>query len=145
MWVGLGWMLTVSVTGILNGFAEPLYSAWRESVAQQLAGEPMGDLPRDAPIDAKTALEAAYLVDPDARVVSIVSPGGQSGAPGHYVVWVDDSRPGRSMSRPVLVHAQTGWINVSYQLPWYLKALQLSQRIHDALLPSALRPERLAR
>ncbi|HWK51842.1 MAG TPA: hypothetical protein VNR40_18240 [Steroidobacter sp.] len=137
-------MLTVSVTSILNGFAEPLYSAWRESVVRKLAGEPMGDLPRDAPIDAKAALEAAYLVDPDARVVSIVPPGGQGGAPGHYVVWVDDSRLGRSMSRPVLVHAQTGWINVSYQLPWYLKVLQLSQRLHDAVLPSALWPERVA-
>ncbi len=137
-------MLVVSITGISSMFAEPLYSAWRESVVQQLAGEPMGDLLRGASIDPQTALEAAHLVDPDARVVSLVPPGAQGGAPGHYVVWVDDSRIGRSMSRPILVHAQTGWIKAPYQLPWYLKLLQMSRQLHDAVTPSALRFERVA-
>jgi hypothetical protein len=126
-----GWVLVVSVTGIMNAFTVPLYSAWRQSVVQQLAGEPMGKLPTSEPIGPQAALEAAYMVDPDSRMVRIVPPGGWQGAPGHYVVWVQGATPVQSkLFRPILVHAQTGWVNLSHDPPWYLKTLQISRPLH---------------
>lgn len=129
--VTLGWVFVVSVTGIMNAFTVPLYSAWRQSAVQELAGEPMAKLDTSESIGPQAALEAAYRVDRDSRMVRLVPPGGWQGAPGYYVVWVQGSTPVQSkIFRPILVHAQTGRVNLSHRPPWYLKALQMSRPLH---------------
>lgn len=129
--VTLGWVLVVSITGIMNAFTVPLYAAWRQATVGELAGEFTGKLPHSTPIGPQAALEAAYLAAPESRMVRIVPPGGWQGSPGHWVVWVQGATPvQQKIFRPILVDAQTSEIGQSHAPPWYLQALQMSRPLH---------------
>jgi uncharacterized iron-regulated membrane protein len=63
--------------------------------------------------------------------VSIVYPTSQLGSPVHYLIWTKGTTPLTSkLFTPVLVDARTGALAAVLDLPWYLRALELSRPLH---------------
>jgi uncharacterized iron-regulated membrane protein len=127
----VGWVLVVSVTGVMNAFTVPAYAAWRKQTVPTLVAPYKGAAPEAARISAMQAVEAAHRALPGGRMVRITPPGGKDGSPRHYVVWTQGASPVTSkLFRPILVEAQTGEVVLSAPPPWWLSALQLSRPLH---------------
>lgn len=129
--VTLGWLLVVSITGIMNAFTVPLYAAWQQSTIPKLVAEYAGQAPASSLIGPQAALDMAHAAVPGSRMVRIVPPGGWRGSPRHYVVWTQGATPiSQKIFRPVLVDAETGEVSLRHAPPWYLQALQMSRPLH---------------
>lgn len=126
-----GWVLVVSITGIMNAFTVPAYAAWRRGVLPELVAPHRREVSAARRVGPAAATAAAEAATPGARMVRITAPGARDGAPRHWVVWTQGDRPvTRKLFRPVLVDASTGEVTVSHGPPWWLSALQLSRPLH---------------
>jgi uncharacterized iron-regulated membrane protein len=104
----VGWVLVVSVTGVMNAFTVPAYAAWRKAIVPPLLAPYKGKPPETVRIGPMMATERAQAANPGSRMVRISPPGGRDGSPRHYVVWTEGSTPVTSkLFRPVLVVAST--------------------------------------
>ena len=131
--VVLGWAFAVSLTGLLLGFgtlATGLWSQQQLARAQSMsAGDPIE--PRHPPVDADDALRAALSATPPGwQVSSMLWPGTVYSTPRHYTVLVGGSGLDKRLVRAVLVDASTGEVAGTAGLPWYLKAITLSEPLH---------------
>lgn len=127
----VGWVLVVSVTGVMNAFTVPAYAAWRKTTVPALVSAYRDQPVLSARIDPTRATVLAQNANPGSRMVRITPPGGKDGSPRHYVVWTQGSSPVTSkLFRPILVEAQTGAIVLASGPPWWLSALQLSRPLH---------------
>ena len=126
----VGWVLVVTLTGIMNAFTVPAYAAWRKQTVPRLVAQQAHTLAvvRVRPMAATQAAEAA---NPGSRMVRIVAPGHKDGSPRHYVVWTQGDTPvTRKLFRPVLVAADSGTVTLAAPPPWWLSSLQLSRPLH---------------
>ncbi|MFX7844959.1 PepSY-associated TM helix domain-containing protein, partial [Acinetobacter baumannii] len=58
-------------------------------------------------------------------------PGAAFGSPYHYLVWTKGRTALTSrLFTPALVDARTGAFDRSIEMPWYLRALQVSRPLH---------------
>jgi len=129
----LGWAFAVSLTGFLLGFGTLATGLWSQ---QQLArvqsmhtGAPVD--PRHPPIDADHALASALTAAPAGwQVSSILWPGTDFSTPRHYTVLIGGSGLDERLVRVVLVDAANGEVAGTAELPWYLKAITLSEPLH---------------
>ncbi len=131
--VVLGWAFAVSLTGFLLGFGTLATGLWSQQelarVQRLHAGAPV-DL-RHPPVDADQALRAALTAAPPGwQVSSILWPGTDYSTPRHYTVLVGGSGLDERLVRVVLVDAASGAVAGTAELPWYLKAITLSEPLH---------------
>jgi len=64
-------------------------------------------------------------------VTSLAFPGNRFGSPHHYMLWAKGATPLTSrLFSPVLVDARTGALTAVVQMPWYLRALEVSRPLH---------------
>jgi uncharacterized iron-regulated membrane protein len=87
------------------------------------------------PLDRLSSVEAAYtLVQrelPGRTPTSVVFPNNRVGSPHHYLVWTKGSSPLTSrLFTPVLIDAERGELAMVVDLPWYLRAIQVSRPLH---------------
>ncbi|MGE8287112.1 MAG: PepSY-associated TM helix domain-containing protein [Stenotrophomonas sp.] len=131
--VVLGWAFAVSLTGFLLGFgtlATGLWSQQELSRVQRLHGGAPVDL-RRPPVDADHAMRAALASAPAGwQVSSILWPGTDYSTPSHYTVLVGGSGLDERLIRAVIVDASSGKVAGIAELPWYLKAITLSEPLH---------------
>ncbi|PWK82721.1 PepSY-associated TM helix domain-containing protein [Fulvimonas soli] len=129
----LGWALVVSVTGFLLGFGTIALGVWQhtELTAVQAqyghaaaAGQPAVDVDR--------AYRAALAAAPAGwHVVSTIYPDTDFSTPSHYTVLLGGAKGlEERLYRVALVNAATGRVDTMRQLPWYLKAILVSQPLH---------------
>jgi uncharacterized iron-regulated membrane protein len=53
------------------------------------------------------------------------------GSPHHYLIWTKGGTPLRArLFTPVLIDARTGALTAAVQMPWYLRALEVSRPLH---------------
>ena len=127
----VGWVLVVSITGVMNAFTVPAYAAWRKAALPALVAPFKGRPPLTEAIGPMRALDVAQAAVPGSRMVRIVTPGARDGSPRHYVVWTEgDTNVTKKLFRPVLVDAVTAEVVLSAPPPWWLSALQLSRPLH---------------
>jgi uncharacterized iron-regulated membrane protein len=68
---------------------------------------------------------------PERRPTSVVFPNDRIGSPHHYLVWTKGSSPLTArLFTPVLIDARTGALTAAVQMPWYLRALEVSRPLH---------------
>ncbi|MGN7998956.1 PepSY-associated TM helix domain-containing protein [Sphingomonas sp. 22176] len=129
--VVLAWTSVVGITGVANTLARPLFQLWQ---ADQLAAmiRPWHDKPVPSHIvSAGSAVAAAQRAVPDMQPESLAFPYSRFGSPHHYIVWFKGSTTLTSrLETPVLVEAATGRVVEKRQLPWYLRALEISRPLH---------------
>jgi uncharacterized iron-regulated membrane protein len=82
-----------------------------------------------ASVQAAVATARATL--PEVTVTAFIFPASRYGSPRHYLVWTRGKTPLASrLFTPVLLDAETGALVSARELPWYLRALELSRPLH---------------
>lgn len=131
--VVLGWALVVTLTGFLLGFGTLATGLWSQAELARVQAIYRGD-PVDSrrpPVDADGASRAALSAAPASwHVTSIIWPGTDFSTERHYTVLVGGSGLDERLVRIVLVDAETGKVPGTAELPWYLKAITLSEPLH---------------
>jgi len=129
--VTLAWTAVVGVTGVVNELSTPLFGLWRMTeVGAMLAPY------RDRPVPERFgSVQAAYgtvrAALPGKTVISVVFPNNRLGSPYHFLVWTKGDSPLTSrLFTPALVDARSGELTAVAELPWYLKALEVSRPLH---------------
>lgn len=131
--VTTAWVLVVAVTGVLNELSRPLFQLYQLTDVQAMLAPYRG---RAVPaLDRLSSIEAAYVLVqrelPGRTPTSVVFPTNRVGSPHHFLVWTKGSSPltGRLFT-PVLVDAERGELSMVVDLPWHLRAIQVSRPLH---------------
>jgi uncharacterized iron-regulated membrane protein len=62
---------------------------------------------------------------------SVIFPGSPFGSPYHYLIWTKGREALTSrLFSPVLVDARSGKLAAVVEMPWYLRALEVSRPLH---------------
>lgn len=127
----LAWTLVVGLTGVINTLSTPLFALWSARELPHLMQAGRGQAPPAvlAPVDE--VVRAAHAALPGRRISGLVFPNARFGSPRHYILWTLGDTPLTSrLFRPVLADGENGQLVYSSELPWYLKALELSRPLH---------------
>lgn len=129
----LGWLLLVSLSGFFLGFGSMLTAAWAQEQIQ--GGGEIDDSiivdAREPPIKVDAVYQAALdAAPPDWSVEVIIWPGTTFSSSHEYAVRIVGSGLNKRLFRVVLVDATTGIASRTVELPWYMKAIVLSQPLH---------------
>lgn len=133
--VVLGWALVVTVTGLALGFGTLAVGIWRNTdlaaIQAQYAGQQAADLAHPK-FDIDHVWRAALDAAPAGwHVISVTYPDTMFSTPSDYTVLVGGpSGLEERLFRVVLVSAHTGRVDAVTELPWYLKAIVVSQPLH---------------
>jgi len=127
------WVLAVGATGVLNELASPLFDLWQRTDVRAMLAPWQGKAP-PAPgelTSVQAAYETAIQALPDMHVAAVIYPGNPFGSPHHYLLWGHGKTPlAERLFSPVLVDARTGALTAVVQMPWYLRALEISRPLH---------------
>ena len=125
------WVLVVGLTGVINTLGEPLFKLWQATEVQQMLA-PYAGQPEPQRIGSlHQAVASAEALEPSMKLSFVAFPGTSFSSPHHYSVFMRGTEPLTArLFKPVLVDAQTAKVTDSRELPWYLKALLVSQPLH---------------
>jgi uncharacterized iron-regulated membrane protein len=127
--VTVTWLLAVSITGAINTLHDPVADAVKADIFKMGKSFSGSAATRLASVDAALATARAAL--PDGTLVSIFFPGAGFSTPKHYAIFARGDRPITSqLFYAALVDAETGQLTMVYEMPWYAKAVLLSQPLH---------------
>lgn len=131
--VTVAWALVVGVTGVVNELSRPLFQLFQvtdvQAILMPYRGRPLPSPDRLSSVQAAYALVQRVL--PGRTPTSIVFPNDRVGSPHHYLIWTKGSSPLTSrLLTPVLIDAERGELATVVELPWYLRALQVSRPLH---------------
>jgi len=127
------WAFVVGGTGMINTWADLLIKYWQYDQLSVLLkpyeGQPIVPAAGRGPL--QQALVAAQAQAPGTKLSFIAFPGTAFSSPHHNTFFLRGNEPLTSrLLKPVLVDARTTQVTASPQLPWYLKALLVSQPLH---------------
>jgi uncharacterized iron-regulated membrane protein len=127
----VAWAVVVDGTGVINTWAEPMLDQWRAnelaSMVAPYAGKPSPRM--TASLDR--VVDKATRAVPGMKVAFIAFPGTPFSSSHHFAVFMRGDRPLTSrLLRPVLLDGETAEVADTRDLPFYLKALFVSQPLH---------------
>jgi uncharacterized iron-regulated membrane protein len=129
--VTIVWALVVGFTGVINTWADLVIKIWQfGQLAEMTAAY------KDAPVPDKlgsihAAVDRARAEMPDMTPSFVAFPGSILSGKQHYAVFMRGNTPLTSRTlRPAIVHATTGELTDSRDLPWYVTTLLVSQPLH---------------
>ncbi|HEY0295076.1 MAG TPA: PepSY-associated TM helix domain-containing protein [Bordetella sp.] len=131
--VTLAWTFVVGATGLMNELSTPLFGLWQRTDVRAMLAPWQG---KQAPalselVSPQAALETAQRAAPGTTFTSVVFPGDDNGSPHHYLLWGHGSSALTSrLFTPVLVDARSGELTAVVEMPWYLRALEVSRPLH---------------
>ncbi|KKN29258.1 hypothetical protein LCGC14_0846010 [marine sediment metagenome] len=125
------WFLVIGATGVINAWEDILIKQWQTNNLAVLL-EPYKNSQKPADNGSiQAALTAAEKTEPERKVQFIAFPGTNFSSPHHYGVYMrGNTAATERMSKPILIDTQTTEVTASSDMPWYLKALQLSRPLH---------------
>jgi uncharacterized iron-regulated membrane protein len=131
--VALAWMTVVGATGVINALATPIFQYWQRTeladMTQTYAGKGAVPPARYGSIDK--AMAAARAEIPGNNPQFIAFPGGAFSSKHHYAVFFQGDTPlTERLLTSALIDAETGAFTDARPMPWYVKALALSQPLH---------------
>lgn len=127
----LMWLFTVGVTGVINTLAIPIYGLWQQTEMTDMTAKYKNEPPVERLGSADDAVKTALAAVPGTELSFMAFPGTAFSSPHHYVAFMYGATPLTSkLLTPVLIDASTGEYIDSRSLPWYVKALLLSQPLH---------------
>jgi uncharacterized iron-regulated membrane protein len=125
------WMLVVGVTGTINTLATQIARHWQRTELADMIAPWRGQPVPAHVVSPQTAFEAALPYAPDMTLSSIAVPGNPFAGPHHYAIFFHGKTPLTArILKPVLIDAETGKLTATRDLPWYAKALFVSQPLH---------------
>ncbi len=127
------WLLVVGATGVFNDLSTPLFGLWQmtdvKTMLDSYKGKTTPGTAELSPI--QESFEVAQKALPTMKVVSIVYPGNIYGSPYHYLFWAQGNTPLTSrLYSPILVDARSGKLDKVLEMPFYLRALEVSRPLH---------------
>ena len=129
--VTLVWLFVVGGTGMINTWADLMYKYYQKNELAQILKQYEGKKPLPHTASVHAAIETAKAALPGMRVAFVAFPGTDFTSEHHYGIYMNGNEAFSSrMYRPVLVDANTGQLTDAPVLPWYLKALLVSQPLH---------------
>ena len=129
--VTLVWLFVVGGTGMINTWFDVLLKYYQHTELSHILERYDGQAPAPQTASVHEAIEAAKAALPGMRVAFVAFPGTDFSSAHHYGIFMNGTEPFSSrMYRPVLVDANTGQITDAPELPWYLKAVLVSQPLH---------------
>ncbi|MEF7617066.1 PepSY domain-containing protein [Aquincola sp. MAHUQ-54] len=129
--VTLVWFTVVGATGVINAWSDLLVKYWQFTEVNQMLA-PYKDKPPLTELGSlQDAVAAAKALDPSMKVAFVAFPGTSFSSPHHYTVFLrGGDHVSAKLLKPVLVDATTSQVTNTATLPWYLKALLVSQPLH---------------
>jgi uncharacterized iron-regulated membrane protein len=131
--VTMSWALVVGLTGAFNEAAGPLQQLWQRTDVREAWAPYQGQTPPEQAemASVQQAFETARQALPGMTVRSLIFPRPDFGSAHHYWLWAHGSTPlTERLSTAVLVDARTGALTRVLEMPWYLRALQVSRPLH---------------
>ena len=126
----LAWLAVVGLTGMINTLHDPIAASVRQSI-QQMAAPYRNAPPPSHLASIDSVLAEARNAEPGMTIASVFFPGAPFSTPHHFGVYLRGDTPVTSrMLTAVLIDAETGRITDRPAMPWYAKALFLSQPLH---------------
>ena len=126
------WAFVVGGTGVINTWAEPMLEQWRTNELASMAASSAGSgaaPSRTASLDRIVA--NATQAAPGMEVAFIAFPGTPFSSSHHFATFMRGDRPLTSrLLKPILLDAATAEVADTRDLPFYLKALFISQPLH---------------
>ena len=131
--VALAWMTVVGATGVINALATPIFQYWQltelAEMTRTYAGK--GAVPPERYGSIDRAMAAARAEIPGNNPQFIAFPGGAFSSQHHYAVFFQGDKPlTERLLTSALIDAETGAFTDARPMPWYVKALALSQPLH---------------
>jgi uncharacterized iron-regulated membrane protein len=129
----LAWMLVVGATGAINELSTPLFGFWQmtdvKAILAPLRGKPV---PAESELSsAQAAFDTVKDALPGMTPTSAIFPGSPFGSPYHYLIWTKGKEPLTSrLFSPALVDGRSGKLTSVIEMPWYLRALEVSRPLH---------------
>lgn len=125
------WLLTVGVTGVINTLAIPILGVWQQTEMSEMTAKYKGEPAVQRLSSPDAAVKLALEKVPGTELSFMAFPGTDYASPHHYVAFMYGATPLTSkLLTPVLIDASNGEYVDSRSLPWYVKALLLSQPLH---------------
>jgi uncharacterized iron-regulated membrane protein len=125
------WASVVGLTGVINTLSEPLASFWQyDQLAEMTATYQGAGAPAELS-SIQAAIDTAKTAAPGMQVQFVAFPGGYFSTKHHYAVFMQGNTPlTKKLLTPALIDAETGAFTDMRSMPWYMKALLLSQPLH---------------
>ena len=129
--VTLVWLFVVGGTGMINTWADLMYKYYQQTELALILKQYEGKKPLPHTASVHDAIEKAKAALPGMRVAFVAFPGTDFSSAHHYGIFMNGNEAFSSrMYRPVLIDANSGELTDAPELPWYLKALLVSQPLH---------------
>ncbi|MGE3849937.1 MAG: PepSY-associated TM helix domain-containing protein, partial [Gammaproteobacteria bacterium] len=129
--VTVAWVLVVGLTGVVNTLAQPIIELWKQTELADLTAPYAGQPPPATRSSLDSAVAAAQAAAPRMRLQFVAFPGSAFSTPRHYAVFLHGDTPLTAhLYTPALIDAGTGAFVGLRDMPWYAKALALSQPLH---------------
>jgi uncharacterized iron-regulated membrane protein len=129
--ITLVWTAVVSGTGVINSLAEPMLDQWRANELASMVAPYAGKPPPSHTASLDLIVENATKAAAGTKVAFIAFPGTPFSSSHHFAAFMRGDAPLTSrLLKPVLLDAETADVVDTRELPFYLKALFLSQPLH---------------
>ncbi len=131
--VALAWMTVVGATGVINALATPIFEYWQRTDLAEMtkAYDGKGAVPPERYGSIDKAMAAARKEIPGNNPQFVAFPGGAFSSKHHYAVFFQGDTPlTEGLLTAALIDAETGEFTDARAMPWYAKALALSQPLH---------------
>jgi uncharacterized iron-regulated membrane protein len=121
----------VGSTGVINTWAEPMLDQWRAHELESMVAAYAGNPQRSHTASLDKIVANAKAVGSGLDVAFIAFPGTPFTSARHFAAFMRGDKPLTSrLLRPVLLDGDTAEVVSTRDLPFYLKALFLSQPLH---------------
>jgi uncharacterized iron-regulated membrane protein len=126
------WAFVVGGTGVINTWAEPMLDQWRASeLTSMVASSAGGQAAPSRMASLDKIVDNATKVASGMEVAFIAFPGTPFSSSHHFAAFMRGDRPLTSrLLKPILLDAATAEVADTRELPFYLKALFISQPLH---------------
>jgi uncharacterized iron-regulated membrane protein len=130
--VALAWAIVVGLTGVINTLSDVVVALWQQGQLAEMVA-PYQNKPRltGKLSSLEEAVQTARQAAPGMEPSLVAYPGTPYSSKHHYAVFMKGTTPlTERLIKPALIDAQTGQLTDMREMPWYVKALFLSQPLH---------------
>lgn len=125
------WVLVVGATGVVNTLATPILAYWKDDALKALTAANAQPAPVGEWASLDQAVTRARAALPGMTLQFVAFPGTAYTTDHHYAVFFHGETPLTArMTTPALIDVRTGELTAVAPVPWYVKALSLSQPLH---------------
>lgn len=129
--ITVAWVMVVGLTGVVNTLSKPIIDTWKAEQLADLTQPYAGRPPVTTLTSVQGAVDRARAALPGMTLQFVAFPGGSYSTDHHMLIFFHGDTPlTRHLITPALIDAQTGALAGVREMPWYVKALGLSQPLH---------------